>query len=584
MPRLKKHNRSIAAKKSMEERLAAVVASAPLVPTTCFPPPTRGPSRRGTGRRHRVSTWPVSPLTGRSHKMIIPAESPDKKFVLFVGDSHLRAIVDGHVKISHKQLSFGLMSTPGADAKDLRTEMVSAVLPRTPDLVCVLAPSNNLTKGTLDQAAVDFEELLTSALSRWPKLFVLDFPPRRNVDQDLQELFRQEFHRVAARKGVRYYSIAEFFPLSQRDLWSWDGVHLSDGSGMRTLVTLLCDKSSLELAMAVAQEESRSMLPAVPAPAPRLAPRLVVVGEARSPRPLHNPLDWKVVEPRRTGSSSPPKGGKVQLRDCSIPLTPVWFSPPMLEMMDSVRPGNLDQKEPSTSAKGPMGVKRPRSPFAPKKSCGKQKVKVEEWPELPKAVSVEVGDWPGVPKAVEEVPVERPRRRIVFKKRRTSQQQGAAADVVEVMSGPSPVTIEDCPPLHSSPDLIQSKVAVFDALPVTFDAGSVSSGEEEIIVVSDTDRFRGTQKLFEIAGVRVTVKVDGGASQSSSGKIGAKRKATTMPSREDASPEEAQPFHRGQEEHGGTPGSSGGICASGPHHLLPTTNTWSLTYVFTCFL
>ena len=40
-------------------------------------------------------------------------------------------------------------------------------------------------------------------------------------------------------------------------------------------------------------------------------------------------------------------------KDCYIPLTPVWFSPPMLEMMDSVRPGNLDQKEPSTSAKGP---------------------------------------------------------------------------------------------------------------------------------------------------------------------------------------------------------------------------------------
>ena len=37
---------------------------------------------RGTGRRHRVSTWPVSPLTGRSHKMIIPAESPDKKVLI----------------------------------------------------------------------------------------------------------------------------------------------------------------------------------------------------------------------------------------------------------------------------------------------------------------------------------------------------------------------------------------------------------------------------------------------------------------------------------------------------------------------
>nr|XP_043874348.1 uncharacterized protein LOC122763923 [Solea senegalensis] len=449
MPRLKGHNRSSAAKKRMEKHLAAVVESAPQS-STSFVPPAPGPSRRGTGRRHRVSTWPVSTLTGRSHKVVIPAESPDKKFVLLVGDSHLRAIVDGIVEFPDEFLSFGAMSTPGACARELTIELVSAVLPRTPDLVCVLAPSNDLTASrTLDEAAVDFEKLLTSALSRWPKVFVLDFPPRRNVDLDLQELFRQEFHRVAARKGVRYYSIAEFFPLSRSDLWSWDGVHLSDGPGMGLLVDLLLFFSRQQLEMATVVEVEHSLPPVAPspAPAPRPAPRVVVRGATRSPRPPHNPLDWTLVEPRRKRRCPSPQGGKVQLMECSIPLTPVWFSPPILEVMDHIRPGNLDWGEPTTSTKGPSGVKRHRSTPAPKKSRGNQEVELEE-------------EWPELRRAVAEVPVEQPRRRIGSQRRRTRQQEGAAADVVEGMTGPSPaspVTTEDlpCSALHSSPDSIK---------------------------------------------------------------------------------------------------------------------------------
>ena len=33
----------------------------------------------GTGNRHAVRRWPTSVVTGRSHKLVIPAENPDKK-------------------------------------------------------------------------------------------------------------------------------------------------------------------------------------------------------------------------------------------------------------------------------------------------------------------------------------------------------------------------------------------------------------------------------------------------------------------------------------------------------------------------
>lgn len=38
---------------------------------------------RGTGYRHAVLPWPTSPFTGKSHKLVIPAQSPDKKVVQY---------------------------------------------------------------------------------------------------------------------------------------------------------------------------------------------------------------------------------------------------------------------------------------------------------------------------------------------------------------------------------------------------------------------------------------------------------------------------------------------------------------------
>ncbi|KAL0973539.1 hypothetical protein UPYG_G00205720 [Umbra pygmaea] len=70
------------------------------------------------------------------------------------------------------------MSTPGASAAQLRTEVLNAVLPWIPDAVCLLAPGNNLTASrNAEDAGADFKRLLTSVCNRWPKVFVLDSPP-----------------------------------------------------------------------------------------------------------------------------------------------------------------------------------------------------------------------------------------------------------------------------------------------------------------------------------------------------------------------------------------------------------------------
>ncbi|XP_030230333.1 uncharacterized protein LOC115556988 [Gadus morhua] len=158
---------------------------------------------RGTGARHRVKPWPVSALTGKFHRLDLPPESPVKQFVLFVGDSHLRALVDRYVRMPDGCLSFGFLSTPGASAAELRTELLNADIPRTPDIVCLLAPSNNLTATPgIEAAGVAFDGLLRAARSRWPKVFVLDFPPRLASELAPQQFLREEFRRVAAKNGM----------------------------------------------------------------------------------------------------------------------------------------------------------------------------------------------------------------------------------------------------------------------------------------------------------------------------------------------------------------------------------------------
>ncbi|XP_077378697.1 uncharacterized protein LOC144019426 isoform X12 [Festucalex cinctus] len=314
-------------------------------------------ARRGTGYRHKVQEWPISTLTGRSHKLVIPAESPDKKFVLLIGDSHLRSIADGYVEMPKGYLDFGVMSTPGANAAELTVEVEHADVP-TPDVVCLLAPSNNLTASrTPEEAGVDFYKLLFTVSNRWPnKVFVLDFPPRLNVDVAQQDFFRQEFHRISVRMGIKYLSTVASFPLTKLKLWSKDGVHLSDDHGMNILAQLIWDGANQQLARPASPSTTEGLSRP---PSPTFTPKIVVKGKTVVPRGL-DPFKWILVGPggkRKQDEKLERSRGvackkikieeeeeEIVLKECFIPLTPVWFSGEMLEAMNQLVPADLSSR------------------------------------------------------------------------------------------------------------------------------------------------------------------------------------------------------------------------------------------------
>ncbi|KAJ8371777.1 hypothetical protein AAFF_G00302210, partial [Aldrovandia affinis] len=125
-------------------------------------------------------------------------------------------------------------------------------------------------------------------------VFVLDFPPRLNFDVALQDLLRQEYHRVAARMDVRYVSVADHFPLTRLDLWCRDGVHLSDDTGMEILAQLLWIAASQQLERTTEAATVQRTSPRTSPPARRVSPKVDVKDEVAVACPS-NPFEWTVV-------------------------------------------------------------------------------------------------------------------------------------------------------------------------------------------------------------------------------------------------------------------------------------------------
>nr|XP_054593339.1 uncharacterized protein LOC129160189 [Nothobranchius furzeri] len=302
--------------------------------------------RHGTGFRHRVCRWPLSPNTGKSLKVVIPPESSDKKFVFVIGDSHLRAIVDGYVKVPEGKLSFGYLSVPGGTAANLTTEVRQLVLRRVPDAVCLLAPSNNLDS-PISEAEKDFKCLLNTISTLCPNVFVLDFPPRLSHDTVVQDHLRMMFHRVSVQMDVKYSSIAEHFPFHRLDLWGRDGVHLSDSDGMDIFAQLLWQKTYLHLESQKAQVT------------PKKSAARVVVQDAKPIQPQADQSKWRVVLPGKKRST--PAGPKQQRSSSKIirlheaevcfEVNPKYFHEDLLHILEKDSTGCPDVLSPDVQHK-----------------------------------------------------------------------------------------------------------------------------------------------------------------------------------------------------------------------------------------
>uniref|UniRef100_A0AAY4DLP4 SGNH hydrolase-type esterase domain-containing protein n=1 Tax=Denticeps clupeoides TaxID=299321 RepID=A0AAY4DLP4_9TELE len=220
----------------------------------------------------------TSRVTGRRHRLVIPAGMPEEKFAFLVGDnSHLRAIVDGFVAMR---------------------EVLNAVLPRNPEVVCVLAPSNNLSaRKSVNESGVDFRRLLTTLCGLWRNVVVLDFPPRLTVAEADQDRLWWEYACVAAQEGM-YKTVLCHFLRTCLNLWCRDGIHLSDSAGMKVLAWLLWDAVSLQLEAPAAPSPPRVAMLDAPKTPPRVvrrsSPKVVVVGKERLPC-ASDPFEWTLA-------------------------------------------------------------------------------------------------------------------------------------------------------------------------------------------------------------------------------------------------------------------------------------------------
>ncbi|TNN79814.1 hypothetical protein EYF80_009851 [Liparis tanakae] len=212
-----------------------------------------------------------------------------------VGTSHLRSLADGIVD-TPADLSVGFLSVPGACASHLLMEVRNATVHRTPDVVVLLAPGNDLTGyKTVSAAGADFAKLLNCLVGRWTE------------------------------------------------------VHLSDDSGMPILANQLWRAARLHL-QRKAPAVPMKTAPPLPSHPPKVAMKQPVV-EEEGEVPQQTAPKWQRVGPgnKRFYCEEPedfcsPKRTVVHqqaIKECFIPLSRLMFSTEVLAAMNAVVPSHL---------------------------------------------------------------------------------------------------------------------------------------------------------------------------------------------------------------------------------------------------
>ncbi|KAM4719039.1 LOW QUALITY PROTEIN: uncharacterized protein FYW61_016593 [Anableps anableps] len=197
---------------------------------------------------------------------------------------------DEHTGLSHK-----LVIPDGS----LDKKVVHAVLPRESDAVCVMAPSNNLMVSiNHEEVGQEFERYLLTICRHWPKVFCTGMVPCLMESRGKQDLFQQEYHNIQPHVENKKS-------------------HLDDKNGIRILSELIWIAAYQFLELSAQK--------------PLVQSQRNHSGESESPsdspkkRVVHHEMD----------------GTPVALKECYIPLNPVWFSPDMLVAMEKVSPSAL---------------------------------------------------------------------------------------------------------------------------------------------------------------------------------------------------------------------------------------------------
>ncbi|KAM8722550.1 uncharacterized protein AB9X84_005150 isoform 10-T21 [Acanthopagrus schlegelii] len=115
--------------------------------------------------------------------------------------------------------------------------------------------------------------------------------------------------------GLRYFSAEEYFPRTRLDLWSRDGVHLSDREGMGILTQLLW-ASTEQFLETPPPPPPPPVSPTPSQPLRKVSPKLVVKGEPQVPGPA--------------------SVAQQQEKESFLPLNPRWFSSTTLCAMEDL--------------------------------------------------------------------------------------------------------------------------------------------------------------------------------------------------------------------------------------------------------